>query len=268
MDATAPAQILKSIYARRAKANPQYSMRAFARDLKLSPSFFTNFLKGRRRLSVERAEGLVKLLELDRKTASRFVKSVLLENLEAKAPGAKFEDLLNEKPSQTQSDVSLDEFQFFNNWYHVAILDLVGCADFEASSSWIAGRLGLSPEIAFATVDRLKRLGLLKVKNGRLVKANAHLRVPTSSNGNNIVINYHRQMIDKALAELSVTDEKARERRLITGITMSIPAEKMELAKRKVAEFKQEMSALLTSGPADEVVQLNIQLFPLTKPKA
>src|SRR5690606_4321007 len=102
MERATPVEILKSIYARKAKANRRYSLRAFARDLELSPSFMTNFMKGRRRLSIERAEALAKLLELDHKTANAFVKSVVLENLEPHGPGGGLHDLLVERPKQTQ----------------------------------------------------------------------------------------------------------------------------------------------------------------------
>lgn len=258
-------EILEGIYERRAKTNPVYSRRAFARDMKVSAAFATNYFKGRRRLSIERAERISRLLSMDKRTERRFLKSVLMENMEASTPGADLHDLLDDSRMLEYRDVNLDEFQFFNGWYHVAILDLVGCVDFEANAEWIANRLGISAEAAFATVERLKRLGLLKVKNGQLIKTNAHLRVPTDKNGNSMVVNFHRQMIEKALLELGVTEERARERRHISGVTMSIPKANIELAKEKIAEFKREMSALLTVGDAEEVVQLNIQFFALTK---
>jgi uncharacterized protein (TIGR02147 family) len=259
------AEILEAIYDRRAKTNSSYSRRAFARDLKLSAAFMTNYFKGRRRLSVERAERIARLLAMDKRTAKKFIKSVLMENMEAASPGADLHDLLDDSRMLEYRDVDLDEFQFFNGWYHVAVLDLVGCVDFEANAEWIAKRLGISAEAAFATVERLKRLGLLRVKGGRLVKTNAHLRVPTDKNGNSLVVSFHRQMIEKALQELGVSDERAKERRHISGATMSIPTANIELAKQKIAEFKREMCALLTNGEAEEVVQLNIQFFALTK---
>jgi uncharacterized protein (TIGR02147 family) len=141
---------------------------------------------------------------------------------------------------------------------------LIALKDFQATSIWIAEKLGIQPAVAFAAVDRLKRLGLLKVEVGRLVKTNAHLRVPTGTI-NNIVTNFHRQMIDKALKELDTTDAARKEKRLVTGITVSVPSSQIPAAKEKIENFKREMAGLMTAGEADEVYQLNIQLFPLTK---
>lgn len=259
------AQILEAIYGRKLKTNPGYSRRAFARDMKCSPSFLTNFIKGRRHLSRARAEEIVALLKLDKKTGHRFVRATVMESLEASSPGRDVRDLLNETSTLEAKDIDQEVFQFFNSWYHLAVLDLVACKDFQASSVWIADRLGLKPEVAFATVDRLKRLGLVKIEGDRLVKTNAHIRMPSAHNGINIFANFHRQMIDKALKELDVTEPERKEKRLITGVTMSIPKTKIPLAKEKIEKFKREMAALLTAGDADEVVQLNIQFFPLTK---
>jgi hypothetical protein len=46
---------------------------------------------------------------------------------------------------------------------------------------------------------------------------------------------------------------------------MAIDPRKMEEAKRRIEEFKNQMADLLTEGNCKEVYQLNIQFFPLTK---
>ncbi len=46
---------------------------------------------------------------------------------------------------------------------------------------------------------------------------------------------------------------------------MAVDSEKIPEAKILIKEFRQKMSALLESGKKDEVYQLAVQLYPLSK---
>jgi plasmid maintenance system antidote protein VapI len=71
---TAP-EILTEALRERKLANSSYSLRAFARDLKISPQQLSNVLSGRRGLSVPVAERIAAKLGLSVHEAEIFVES-------------------------------------------------------------------------------------------------------------------------------------------------------------------------------------------------
>jgi Domain of unknown function (DUF4423) len=77
--------------------------------------------------------------------------------------------------------------------------------------------------------------------------------------------NFHRQMLKKAGDELNRTDAAAFERRLITGITTTANVESIAIAKKMLSDAIHEIATFLSSADGDEVYQIAVQLFPLTK---
>ncbi|NUN06840.1 MAG: DUF4423 domain-containing protein [Bdellovibrio sp.] len=61
------------------------------------------------------------------------------------------------------------------------------------------------------------------------------------------------------------TDEKSFERRLITSTSIAANSKNIPRAKEKLAEVQLEIAEILREGPCDEVIDLTLILFPLTK---
>jgi uncharacterized protein (TIGR02147 family) len=69
-------------------------------------------------------------------------------------------------------------------------------------------------------------------------------------------------MIELALDSLK---NEARELREFNGVTLSISMDKLPLLKEKIRQFRKEINELTSNlEGADQVYQLNVQLFPLT----
>jgi hypothetical protein len=103
------------------------------------------------------------------------------------------------------------------------------------------------------------------VNNGQFKKANVRLRWGSAKSLAEIR-NFHDQMLAKAQETLRQQTEDADfQRRLITGITVSANPEKIEAAKRKLAECLHEIANDLTAEPGSAVYHISGQLFPLTK---
>lgn len=65
--------ILRSELNRRMRQNPYYSLRAFARDLKVVPSRISEILSGKQGLSPKCAQKIAKLLRMSEEEASHFI---------------------------------------------------------------------------------------------------------------------------------------------------------------------------------------------------
>lgn len=257
------AEILSAKMALKKQKNSAYSTRAFARDLGISAGFLSHVLSGRKNLSVEKAKLLLPFLNLTETERRQFLKAVLLSSVDS-AKGSESHRLIHEAGyNQDYQDIELDRFQYFNNWYHVAIADLTQCSDFKPELTWIAERLGLDIAIVKTSVERLLRLGVIERQGSTYKKTHTHVSIPTTDS-QTVIRNFHGQMIEKAKHNLEKTDVEEFKRRHISGITFTVSPDKIEQAKERIAAFKREMADLSDGEDVTELYQMNVQFFPLT----
>jgi uncharacterized protein (TIGR02147 family) len=261
-----PHQILKKYFLRKQKANPKYSLRAFARDLKVSAPFASRLFLGTQEIPLKRLGQIAKVLDMDILDLKDLKNAIAKEFLNTLGLSSK--DFV-EPPKQVLSTfedkaMTLKEMSVLSPWFNIAILELVTCEDFKSDAAWMAKRLGIRPDQAETSKTYLIRQGYLKEVRGVLQKTDRHLRLPTK-NSLDIVKRYHKSMMDLAAKEMFRNgDSRSFENRLITSTSIAVNPANIPLAKERLAEVQLEVSELLREGPCTEVYDLTLVLFPLT----
>lgn len=264
-----PTEILGYYLERKKSKNRGYSLRALARDIDLSPAFISQVISGKRRLTPEVFVLLTDALEVDELARRQLSLSLVFNSsLPAEAKKDLNSSLQNpraQKEYAQYEESHLPEFDLLRNWYSIAILDMVSLKGFKPQIEWIARRLKISRYQAEIAIRALFDVGLLVDEQGVWKKAKGKLRFSTKSSKES-VRHYHKQMIEKAVTELTTkTDQESFERRLITGLSMAVNPNNIEKAKARLNEVMFEISEILTEGECTEVFQLNAQLFALTE---
>jgi len=230
--------MLEEVLSERCSRNPQYSLRAFARDLGVSAAFLSQVFHGRKKLSPKRAAAFAALLGI-KKTA--------------------LDDVFS---------LELEKFKLLSQWHHFAILDLTYLKSFRPDFKWIARTLGINPVEARTAVSRLVRLGLLDIKgsgrSARWTKTSAKIVVP-ANRPDPATREFHSQMIEKAQKVLMKTAQSDYDSRLVAGTTMAVNSARIKEARERMNRFRREMLDFLTEGECDELYQFNMQFFMLTK---
>ncbi len=232
----------------------------------LSPNFIKLVIESQRNLSEESARALAQALKLS-KLASDFF--VTLVHFNQAVNGLERQKYLSEMMRHRQfreiRQIEADQFEFYRAWYVSAIRELVQLKDFVEDPHWIAEKLSpkITPQEASASLELLIRLGFIKRnKSGRLVQAN-----PKLSTGHEIrslmVKNFHREMLRLATDSMEAFAPAWRE---IGSVTMGVSADRIQELKEKIFQFRQEILEIFAeeSQESDQVMQFNIQLFPLT----
>ncbi|MGK5087960.1 TIGR02147 family protein [Bdellovibrionota bacterium FG-2] len=261
-----PAEFLRGLFLERKQRNLAYSTRAFARDLGMSQALVSLVMNGKRPLTIKQAAQISVLFGFSKEQAESFIENTLLA-LPANAKMAKRlrqAKLKGENRAPVYKNYELERFKAIGQWYHLAILDLTTTKWFRSNLAWIARRLGISTIEARDAVTRLLDMGLLEQKDGNLHKTANKIYFATKRS-EPAVRSFHQQMIGKALEQLQHTDDEAFDARQISSMTMAIPKSSLALAKERIQAFQKELATLLCVGDCDEVYQLNIQMFPLTK---
>ncbi len=252
--------ILKRELETRCAKNARYSLRAFARDLGLSPTSLSLLLNGKQGLSRQKALEISKSIGLntneqawfcdyvDSKHArSRFVKLKAQENLE------------NQKQTKVKS-LQIEAFRIISDWYHFAILELTELEQFENSTTWIAKTLGVSQKAVELAIERLKKLELLEELNGKLKQTVGFLASPSGFPSEAIKKN-HTQVLKKAEQALFTQSIEERD---FSNIVLPINTDDLEWAKSKLKEMRREFMEHLEKNPKKNMVYcLAIQFFGL-----
>lgn len=240
---------LQEELAARCRANPSYSLRAFARSLRIEPSSLSQILGGKRPITEKMKLRLGSALGLS---------VAQLDRLPS-------EDTINQTSFQ---NLSLDTFAVISDWYHYAILELTYLDDFKPDAAWIGQRLGITKSEVNIAVERLVRLNLLEFgkdgswrdrsANGRL----SHLNPKLSSQS---ARNYQGQLL--ALSKRSL-EQDAFELRSHSSATLCFDPDDLPAATEAITKFRRKFARdFQPKGRAKEVYQLQISFFPLTSRK-
>lgn len=257
--------VLKKYFNRKKKSTHGFSIRSLAAKLGVSPSFLSRIFSGDRTIPFPLLIKLGHALEMEAETFNA------LKAAHSYAVGENHVPKRGTAKIKTQTELwekSEDSnFEILRQWFYVAILDIVNLSNFDGTIGQIARRLGIAESTVEVATRELVSAGLLRLENDRLVKIQTHVRL-ASPKKLDLVRRFHSQMLAKAQDELkNATSEEAFQKRLITGITLSIPESKIPYAKSRLSEFLHELANELTQSPGEEVYQLAAQLFPLTKGK-
>lgn len=259
---------LKALYASAKARLDEYSYLQFAEDLSFSK---TNVLRlviaGKRPLTVKAAEKIATALSLTGATRRFWLALVAYngERLPAKRDQL-FQTLMSLKTQSRPHELDPLQAEYFSEWYHPVVREMTGLKDFDGSPEWIRDRLFFP--VRLEQVKRsLEVLSDLKVirfdtNKGRYVRCGTTIRTRAEVDSMAIV-RYHQKMIEIGKESLTSVDE---DRRDVRAVTISVSEKNLTVLKGKIEEWVSEMAAMEeTEDGADQVVQINVQMFPFTK---
>lgn len=258
-------QFLRDYYERMRKETSFFSYRYFS---KIAGFKSTNFYKlvadGDRNLSAEGIEKFAKALKLNPKEVRHFRLLVLLnQSTDSEEKEYYTRQLFKSKIFRELKPLSQAKYDYYSKWFLIPLRELVGRSDFQNDPHWIAQQFvpHLTEKEVSEGLEILLKLNLIaKTTEGKLEPVET---VISTGEGvvSQAVVNYHREMIKKGAEALDRFTEKERD---ISSLTMGVSQEKVEKIREMIREFRREIISLVhDEKDIEDVVQLNLQLFPL-----
>ena len=238
----------RSEFVKYKQSHPHLGLRTFARKVDIPPGRVSEILSKKRRLTHHLATRLANALEY---SPQRKIELFNLIDRESKLVGKK-----SDEEQRTYEMLSDDEFHLISDWYHYAILNLIGTKDFCADSQWISTRLNVDKVLIEDALSRLFRLELIRQDNGVISRTKKSLSTNTDI-PSQALRKFHRQNIEKSLEALEGVPLALRD---ITSITFPTNLENLPKARLAIKRMRREICKLLEEGPTSEVYNLNIQL--------
>lgn len=246
-----------------------FSLGALARKASVSPAFLSKVFSGQKAMPSRLRDQFFDLLAVEPVDRARLEWSLVLDSTpEALRPRvAEFavRDILqhgDERPKLVQDP---NKWTLLSDWWNIAILELSSCEDFESDSAWIARKLGVPERKITEALRKLLMHGLLAInEEGELFKQESLLSFsPTRSR--EVVRRYHQQHMRNAMKQLEVrADQNSFQRRNISGVTFTIPRNRVADLVSRVNEFLGEVMHEYSADSPEEVYHLAVQAFPLS----
>ncbi len=263
-------KLLSDFYYSQKKKKASYSYKAFAERAGLnSPNYLKLVMDGRRNLSHKNIKKFARGLGL-LKYDSDFFESLVYYNQaqDNEAKETYLGKLKSLKRLPQALDLNDDQKEVVTKWYYFAIREMALLSGFKRDAHWIAERLGkkITTYQAEEALEVLEKLGLLARENGSMRQNQRNITVDFDSAKKPHAINeFHRSMGTHALEALRSDNYQERE---FNALTVAVSKENLKTVKEKIREFRRELNAFLgTEKNPEEVYQLNVQFFPLTRTK-
>jgi uncharacterized protein (TIGR02147 family) len=260
---------LKDAFQTRQDQEPKFSYRAFGKQAGYSsPNLLQLILSGRRDLSTAHLPGTIRALGLNKQEADFFANLVgFNQAADLEEKNFHYQRMIRSRKYAEVKPVEKGQFEYFDQWYHPVVRELLVHGEFDGTMAWLAAHV--SPPITVAqaekSVELLESLGLIRLDSSSNRWQHVDAAISTPSEVTSLAIaNYHRAVLRLASDSIESFDPKDRDLR---AVTLGIPKSAFPELKRRMEAFWRDLVALGDGGQGvEEVVQINLQLFPMSKP--
>ena len=263
-------KFLADQYRHRKSVNRHYSYRLIAEKAGIpSTGYFSEVLSGRRNLTRAKIPKFAKAFGLS--AAEEEYLGLLVAFTDAKTETAKqavYASLVKAMPVKIQR-LKASQREYFSKWYYVAVREALAVhevrEDVEALASLL--RPAITASQAKAALKLLEGLQLIaRDEGGRWRATQASLLSQQDESTAMLVRGFQDEMI--GLARQSLTGVP-RDERDVSCVTMSVSRQGLERVKAAIKECRQRILEIVQSDQdEDRVIQMNVQVFPITHPKA
>lgn len=223
------ARKLKDELVVRSSSNPSYSLRAFARDLKLSPSFLSDVLNGKRNLSDESLQFLSEKLGWSFKSGIQFQEAEYVQNL---------------------------------TWIHLATLELVQKNRTPYDIKLISQMLGSTQHATQIAVESLIERKLVSIHDGYIESVPDRVLFGSNTPSSEIR-RFHKEFMQLAQSRVELCDYDERE---LGSYVMSLSHEQVQSLRSAIRKFFEDLPMYTKGGSEDKKIYgLSAQLFPISR---
>lgn len=157
------------------------------------------------------------------------------------------------------------QYEVFSHWHHLTIRSLIGLNGFHGDYESLANRLHpkITTQEAKHSIHILESCGLIE-KDPDLGYRLTHASITTGDRTSKAALRgFHQRCLQ--LASDSIERDHPQQRN-ISGLTLGISQVSYEKIVQRLNEFRKEIAIIAEEDTsADRVVQMNFQLFPLSR---
>ncbi len=257
---------LRDYYEFKKQTQAAFSLRFFAEKAGLSSHAHLKLtIDGKRNITKSTVTKLIHGIGLEKQRAVYFENLVFFNQATTdEEKHAYYEQLVKASPRSKLRKMDNAQFRIFREWHHSVILEMVALRSFRPIPDWVSKKLNgaVTPAQVQESFELLLELGLLvKTANGFRQR---DPMITTDDEVQDMMVKlYHQQMLRISMNKLSELPSQERD---FSCLTFSIRRQDFPNLKKHIQLMRKELLDFSAKpGEAEDVVQVNIQLFPLTQ---
>jgi uncharacterized protein (TIGR02147 family) len=225
-------------------------------------------MQGKRNLTEDSLIKFAAGLELNKQEEEYFRNLVFLN--QAQTPDIKnsyLKQMLRSKKVRQMKRIERQHYEYYSTWYHPVVRELVVAKGCSGTPEEVAEKIAppITTAQAAKSIALLESLGFIqKTESGKWRQSSSI--ISTSPELEPVVIhNYHKAILDLAKSRM---DALPSEQQQSFCMTLGIHKDRIPQLRAKLREFQSEIFKLVSEDiNPEEVVLLNVNLFPVTQPK-
>jgi len=260
---------LEDYFNYRKKNTRGFTYRSFAQKAGLSASLLKDILSSRQNLTVPAMHKYAAAMGIGKKETLYFEALVGFNNAATnREKNRHFGEMVRLRGRSPVKFLDSQQYEYFSEWYHAVVRELVTHAGFGCAPEAISR--SIIPAVSVAKVRKsitlLKNLGLIYedprgkwIASDKVISSEYEIRSIALKN-------YHIGMLQQAADALEHLPSEERE---FQGLTLSANRKTFLRMKERIRSFTDELLAMAAAEEeeADEVYQINLQMFPFAQKK-
>lgn len=258
-------EFLSDSYKERKASNPAFSYRFIGGKIGLSASTFVRIIQGKRNVTTKHIAAIAAVFHL-KKQEEKYFELLVQFNQSSSSEEKKmfFEKLLSFKNTEFLL-LMKDRYDLFNEWYYIAIRELLVHYRFKDDFEALAKRVEppIQPREARKAIELLEKMSLIKRDSRGYYKPTDTL-ITVGEDWQSIAIaNFQKTVISLAQSAIDRFKPDARD---ISTLTVNLSQKKLQIVKEKIRALRKEIMEIENIDKEnDTVFQINFQIFPMSK---
>lgn len=261
-------EFLKAAFDEKKESAPHFTQNYISKICGLkSPHYFSLVIHNRRNITPATAAKFARAFEFSKKETAYFEALVLFNQSKNETDrDLYFERLIQLRPKDYLKTINQDQYEYFTKRYFVTIREMVALKNFKENDKWIANSVNpeIKPSEARHAIAVLLRLDLLKRdETGKLIHSRKTMQTDPQFESVEIY-NYTRELLSEAKQgilsnPIDLTD--------MIAFTLPVAQKRLPEIRKILNKCKDDIIELIRKDREefDEVFQLNLQYYPLTK---
>lgn len=253
-------QIISIELNKRKKKNPKYSLRAFSRDLGVSPALLSVCLNKKSDIGHKHTKKI-----LDQLCPGANTNAIVFDKKHQKENSQFMRSL-----KKMKEKIEVDNFEnkhllmYTDYRYSIVASYFTLSEQFQNNDQFIKKLKITRMEFDQIVVDLLELGYVIKDSEGKLKGSNTSKLNMDFKRSAPARKQFQKNVLNSAIQAM---DEVSIEERLQSSFTLSMSSKKIETAKEQIMEFLITLSHLLTEGDdeKDEVYQMSFSFFPIMR---
>lgn len=238
---------LKEVYEKKKMKNNKYSLRAFARDLRIPSGRISELLSGKRTFTITIAQGIAAALNLNKSEQKIFFSLVRHEGKPKK------------KCQPMQEIISTQDLKKISHWRYFALLCLIE-TESEYDLMVFSKKLQIDVDKVDTMIKELLQLGIVEVLDQKIRVLNTQL-ITEQDKTNYDIQKFHKDLVFFHMLQMEKYQPLERE---YQSLILTVDPKDLNRIKKYLRRFVSDFQKKFIKDKNSRVYGLSLQLTPLT----